>query len=63
MIMDSVFLVFPFSSPSWLWVGVLCGLFFLCGGTIAWVLGYHAGFAEGRDVARKEQVDVDLPRV
>jgi hypothetical protein len=41
-------------SVSWSWVGVFCVLFFLCGGTIAWILGYQVGFMDGRAASQKE---------
>jgi hypothetical protein len=44
-------------------MGVLCALFFLCGGTISWILAFHAGFAEGKDAVRKERVDGSQYRV
>ena len=48
---------------SWSWAGVLCALFFLCGGTVAWILGYHIGFAEGKRADREERDDVRQYRV
>ena len=50
-------------SVGWPWVGVLCALFFLCGGTVAWILGYHIGFSEGKRAAREERDDVLQHRV
>ena len=44
---------------SWTWAGVLCALFFLCGGTIAWLLGYQSGRMDGRSEARKGRPDDD----
>ena len=34
--------------PSGTWSGVLCGLFFLSGVTIGWLLGHLAGREDGR---------------
>jgi hypothetical protein len=45
------------------WVGVLCVLFFLCGGTIAWIFGYQAGRMDGRAAARKELSGDDQSQV
>jgi membrane protein YqaA with SNARE-associated domain len=57
--MDSMLPVLLSGSVSWPWVGVFCVLFFLFGGTIAWILGYHAGLVDGRNAIWKERADDD----
>ena len=60
--MDHVPTVLLSGAVSWPWVGVACTLFFLCGGTIAWILGYQAGRLDGMSEARKDSDD-DQPQV
>ena len=50
-------------SLGWPWIGLSCALFFLCGGTIAWILGYQAGFAEGKYAVREERAGGDQSRI
>jgi hypothetical protein len=61
--MDPVPIFLATGSVGWLWVGVFCSLFFLCGGTIAWVLGYQSGRMDGRADAGKERSDDDQSQV
>jgi hypothetical protein len=55
--------VFLSSSVSWTWAGVFCVLFFLCGGTLAWILGYQAGHMDGRATVQKERLGDDQSQV
>jgi membrane protein YqaA with SNARE-associated domain len=61
--MDPVPTVILSGAVSWPWVGVFCTLFFLCGGIIAWILGYHAGRLDGLASERKGRADDDQPQV
>jgi hypothetical protein len=61
--MDPAFHAVLSGAVGWPWVGVLCVLFFLCGGTLAWVLGYQAGHMDGRAEGRKERSDDDQSQV
>jgi hypothetical protein len=61
--MDPVASSFLSGSVGWPWVGALCVLFFLCGGTIAWILGYHAGRMDGRVAGRNGRIDDDQSQI